>query len=60
MNLQEQGFRLMCRGTRDFQWVHPADIQPGHLDCTDMSDTEFEQLVASHYRCAEESAPRSL
>ncbi|MCL4822591.1 MAG: hypothetical protein KJZ57_00105 [Anaerolineales bacterium] len=40
MNLQEQGFRFVLRDGLG-AWIHPADKRPGDLDCTDMSDDEF-------------------
>ena len=44
MNLQEQGFRYVLRGA-DGRWVHPWAMKPGDVDCTDMSDEEFEAAV---------------
>ena len=48
MNLQGQGFRFyLSNGV--FAWAHPADgrVGPNAIDCTDMSDAEFELLVRS-------------
>lgn len=43
--LKDQGFRFIRRGEGVFNWVHPAELKPGDLDCTDMSDDEFEAAV---------------
>lgn len=45
MTLRDQGFRFVKRGA-DFKWVHPADVQPRDVDCSDMNDDEFSELVA--------------
>lgn len=45
MTLRDQGFRFVKRGA-DFKWVHPADVQPSDVDCSDMSDDEFAAFVA--------------
>lgn len=50
MSLKDQGNRFVCRGHRDFRWCHCLEMLPGDIDCTDMSDEDFEALVASHYR----------
>lgn len=50
MDLQQQRFRFMCHIHQKFNWLHPADTQPSFIGCTDMSDRELEQLVASHYQ----------
>lgn len=42
--LRDHGFRFIRRGHL-FQWVHPADVRSADLDCTDMSDDEFECAV---------------
>ena len=47
MTLREQGFRYIKRGA-EFMWVHPADLQAGDTDCTDMNDEEFAAFVASN------------
>ena len=49
-NLRAQGFRLMVR--KEFnqaRWVHPieAKVMVGFVDCTDMSDAEFEQFMTA-------------
>lgn len=36
--------RLVAR-SGGFQWVHALEMQAGDLDCTDLSDTEFEAEV---------------
>lgn len=46
MTLRDQGFRFVKRGA-DFKWVHPADVQPSDVDCSDMSDDEFTVFVAN-------------
>lgn len=46
MTLKDQGFRFVCRDGK-FDWLHPADIKPGDIDCTDMDDVQFEEFVAS-------------
>jgi hypothetical protein len=46
MNLQEQGMRFVWRPSlRECLWSCPLDIQPGDVDCTDMTDREFEQFI---------------
>lgn len=47
MTLRKQGFRYIKRGD-EFKWVHPADLQAGDTDCTDMGDDEFAAYVAAH------------
>lgn len=44
MTLQEQDFRFIKRGT-EYKWCHPAELLTSDLDCTDMSDDEFEKVV---------------
>jgi hypothetical protein len=47
VNLQEQGFRFVWRpALRECLWCAPALVQPGDVDCTDMSDREFEQFLS--------------
>ena len=46
MNLQEQGFRFVCRA-RSFCWVHPAEVNTTDIDCTDMDDAQFDVFVKS-------------
>lgn len=50
MTLKNNGLRFVCRGHRDFCWAHPLEMLPSDIDCTEMSDSEFEALVASHYQ----------
>lgn len=48
MSLQDQGFRYILRpvdGRIDGSWMHPADIKPEWLDCTDMEDDVFASNV---------------
>jgi len=42
--LQQQGFRFVQRGAT-FKWVHQFELLAGDLDCTDMSDEQFEAAV---------------
>lgn len=42
--LDEQGFRYVRRGS-EFRWVHPLEVDFHDIDCTDMSDVEFESVV---------------
>lgn len=44
-NLQEQGFRFVRRGS-EFKWVHPLEVMRGDVDCSDMSDDEFDAFMA--------------
>ena len=44
-SLAQQGFRFVRRGTV-FTWVHPAEVLAADLDCTAMSDAEFEGVAA--------------
>lgn len=55
MNLQEQGFRFVLRGGAGL-WVHPAEMKPGDVDCTDMSDAEFDAAYFSAANTTGESA----
>lgn len=41
MSLREQGFRFVIRANGVINWTHPALVQPGDIDCTDMSDEYF-------------------
>ena len=45
MTLAQQGFRFVLRtneqGRLDSKWVHPAEVRPSDLDCTDMDDDTF-------------------
>lgn len=47
MSLKDEGFRWIFRPTlRDkFAWIHPAEIQEGDVDCTDMGDEEYTCFV---------------
>lgn len=44
MNLQDQGFRFVKRG-ESFNWTHPSELLSTDIDCTDMTDAEFEAFV---------------
>ena len=46
MTLRAQGFRFIKRGA-DFKWIHPAEVQPSDVDCSDMSDDDFAAFVAA-------------
>lgn len=49
MNLREKGYRFYC-GDGDCTWRHPLDVKesyPHHIDCTDMTDKEFEEFLLS-------------
>ena len=39
-----QGFRFIRRGA-EFRWTHPAEMLSTDLDCTDMTDEQFEAAV---------------
>lgn len=48
MNLQDQGFRYIYRRSAHPDcgiWIRPEFIKPGDVDCTDMSDDDFEAMV---------------
>lgn len=49
MSLQDDGFRFIQRGDR-FTWKHGNETTLSDVDCTDMTDTQFERLVES-VRC---------
>jgi len=44
MSLKQQGFKFIRRGN-GFKWCHMNELLASDLDCTDMSDAEFEQAV---------------
>lgn len=51
MTLKEKGFRFAYRsrhGKFEYQWTHRAEIQADDVDCTDLTDDEFEQFVRTH------------
>lgn len=48
-NLSEQGFKLVQRGS-DFTWTHPLELQPRDVDCTSMSDAEFDAYVQGKFQ----------
>lgn len=39
-----EGFRFIRRGT-EFRWTHRYEVLPSDLDCTDMTDEQFEDAV---------------
>ena len=45
MSLRAEGFRFVHRAGLGFTWMHPGTVEAGDLDCTDMSDEEFERTV---------------
>lgn len=48
MNLQEQGFRYVYRRSARPDcgiWIQPEFVKPGDVDCTDMSDDDFDALL---------------
>lgn len=48
MNLYQQGFRYILRakeGRVEGNWEHPATIQPGGFDATDLSDEAMAEVV---------------
>lgn len=60
MSLQDQGFRFVVRPSELDRalWLHPADMKPGDIDCTDMGDEEFEALIEDLDRQAAEEDMR--
>lgn len=44
-NLKDVGFRFVRRQDGSFNWTHPLEVSPGDVDCTEMSDEEFERFV---------------
>lgn len=44
MSLEAQGWRFVLRAGR-FAWRHPSDIEADDLDCTLMTDEDFERTV---------------
>ena len=44
MSIKLSGFRYIRR-QGVFAWQHPADVLASDLDCTDMSDKQFEVAV---------------
>lgn len=50
MSLRDDGFRFILRvvdGRISGDWMHPADVKPEWLDCTDMEDDVFASHVGS-------------
>jgi hypothetical protein len=45
VSLKDAGFRLIER-RGEFRWLSPAMMEAGDVDCTDMSDDEFEEFVS--------------
>lgn len=58
MSLLAEGFRFIHRTSIGFTWMHPSAVKAGDLDCTDMSDEEFERTVSqSDAPTAERQSP---
>lgn len=49
MSLQDDRFRFIQRGDR-FTWKHRNETELSDVDCTDMTDAQFERLAES-VRC---------
>lgn len=47
MSLKDLGFRYVFQNEK-FSWLHPANINPNSVDCTDMPDAEFELFVENN------------
>lgn len=46
MTLRDEGHRFVYTGKGQiYTWVHPAIMKDEYTDCTDMSDSEFEDFV---------------
>lgn len=45
MNLKEQNYRFMYLGNGEYEWVHETRIEKDFIDCTDMTDNEFDDFV---------------
>ena len=45
VSLKGAGFRFIER-RGDFRWVSPAMMEAGDVDCTEMTDAEFEEHVS--------------
>jgi hypothetical protein len=58
VSLRDEGFRYVHREGVGFTWLHPGTVEAGDLDCTDMSDEEFEVTVKAHE--APSSTPSAL
>ena len=59
MSLRDEGFRYVHRTGWGFTWMHPGAVEAGDLDCTDMSDEEFERTVRENDDpTAERQGPR--
>jgi hypothetical protein len=52
LTLQDQGYRFVLQDGR-YDWAHPAEVGPDAIDCTDMSDDEFERVVRYLHASAE-------
>jgi hypothetical protein len=59
VSLLAEGFRFVHRAGLGFTWMHPGAVEAGDLDCTDMSDEEFERTVRENDDpTAERQGPR--
>lgn len=45
MSLKEEGFRFMYIGDGEYEWIHETRIEDEFIDCTDMTDDEFDNFV---------------
>ena len=49
MRTNDNGCRFYANPERtEYRWLHPLEqpiFQPGWIDCTDMTDTQFEAFV---------------
>ena len=49
MNLYEQGYRFVVRVVEhriQGDWMHKSDVKPEWLDCTDMDDDTFCEVMS--------------
>lgn len=44
MSLQDDGFRFVYQDGV-FTWRHEAEIKPEAIDCTEMTEDDFEKIV---------------
>lgn len=46
MSLKAQGFRYVVSPDRKLsKWAHPADMPKDWIDCTDMTDAQFDAFM---------------
>jgi hypothetical protein len=59
VSLLAEGFKFVHRTGLGFTWMHPGAVEAGDLDCTEMSDEEFERTVRENDDpTAERQGPR--